>query len=239
MATRRRPAQSTLCIDIGGTGLKACVIDEKGGMLCERVRIETPHHAAADKVIKLLVELVKALPSYHRVSVGFPGVVRDGRVLTAPNLGNEQWRDVDLADALKKALRRPVRVANDADVQGFGAIKGKGLEMVITLGTGFGTSLYSDGKLAPHLELAHMPFRKGETFEQQLGNAARKEIGDERWNVRVGKAIAFMRTLTNFDHLYIGGGNAKKLTLELPHDISTVPNTAGLIGGLGLWRDAK
>lgn len=236
MAARKSPASlNTLCIDIGGTGLKACVVDARGVLACERVRIETPHQAPASEIVTLLTSLVKPLPAYERVSVGFPGVVRSGVVLTAPNLGTPQWHGFDLAAALGKALKKPVRVANDADVQGFAAITGKGLEMVVTLGTGFGTALYLDGKVTPHLEIAHMPFRKGEDYDQQIGNVARKEIGDERWNRRVRKALGNMRTLTNFDHLFIGGGNAKKITFKLDKDMTIISNEAGLVGGLGLW----
>src|SRR5207237_7842464 len=124
-----------------------------------------------------------------RFSVGFPGVVREGRVLTAPNLDNKGWKGFDLAGALGKALGKPTRLANDADVQGLAVIAGKGVEVVITLGTGFGTGLYLDGRLGPHLELAHHPFRHGQTYEEQLGNAARKEVGNTRWKRRIVKAI--------------------------------------------------
>ncbi len=167
----------TLAIDVGGTGLKASIIDDAGKLLVERVRIDTPVGAAPEKIIEVLALLVAPLGAYDRVSIGFPGVVRDGRVLTAPNLGNTGWKGYGLAAALGKALGKPVRVANDADLQGLAVIAGKGVEMVITLGTGFGTGLYVDGRLGPHLELSHHPFRNGETYDQQLGNAARKAIG--------------------------------------------------------------
>jgi len=238
MAARKsRPSINTLCIDIGGSGLKASVVNDRGVMLSERVRVDTPQQARAADVVKLLVALVKPLPAWLRVSVGFPGVVRHGRVLTAPNLGTEAWRGFNLATALEKALKAPVRVANDADVQGFGAIRGSGLEMVVTLGTGFGTALYLDGKLCPHLEVSHSQFRKGETFDPQVGNAGRKAVGDERWNKRVQKAIEAVRSLTNFDHIYIGGGNAKRITFKLGKDMTIVDNDAGMIGGIGLWKN--
>ena len=226
----------TLAIDVGGTGLKASIIDDTGKLLVERVRIDTPVGAAPEKIVEVLALLVAPLGAYDRVSIGFPGVVRDGRVLTAPNLGNARWKDYDLADALGKALGKPVRVANDADLQGLAVIAGKGVEMVVTLGTGFGTGLYVDGRLGPHLELSHHPFRNGETYDQQLGNAARKAVGGVRWNRRVKKAIANLRTLTNFDHLYIGGGNAKKLDFEPAPDVTVVSNEAGLRGGVALWQ---
>jgi polyphosphate glucokinase len=227
----------TLAIDVGGTGLKASVIDEAGRLLTERVRVDTPVGSPPKEIVEALAKLVTPLGSYDRVSVGFPGVVRNGRVLTAPNLDNKGWKGYDLAGALARALGKPVRVANDADVQGLAVIAGKGVEMVITLGTGFGTGLYLDGRLGPHLELSHHPFRKGETYDEQLGNAARKRVGKEKWNRRVEKAIGNLRSLTNFDHLYVGGGNAKKIAFELDPDVTIVSNEAGLKGGIALWQD--
>ena len=235
--TGTKPGTRTLCIDVGGTGLKAAVIDHEGKMLTDRVRVLTPVGDTPDQIVQVLVKLVEPLGAFQRVSVGFPGVVRGGRVLTAANLGNAAWQGFDLANALQTALARPVRVANDADLQGLAVIGGKGVEMVITLGTGFGTGLYLDGRLGPHLELAHHPFRHGETYEQQLGNAARKEVGGGRWNKRVKKAIDTVRRLTHFDHLYVGGGNAKKLDFTPDPDVSIVSNDAGMEGGVALWRD--
>jgi polyphosphate glucokinase len=228
-------AVNTLSIDIGGSGLKACVVDATGEMVTERVRIDTPVGSPPDAIVALLVELVRDLPSAERVAVGFPGMVRNGVVLTAPNLGHVGWHGYPLAHELAQALGKPVRVANDADVQGLAVIRGQGVEMVITLGTGFGTALYENGRLCPHLEISHQPFRKGETYDQQLGNAARKEIGHDKWQKRVLRAIANMRALTHFDHLHVGGGNAKKLDCELPADVTIVDNLAGLLGGVRLW----
>jgi polyphosphate glucokinase len=227
----------TLAIDIGGTGLKASVVDETGQMLTDRVRLPTPVGAPPQQIVETLAGMVAPLGAFDRVSVGFPGVVRNGRVLTAANLGNDKWTGFALAQALEAALAKPVRVANDADLQGLAVIAGKGVEMVITLGTGFGTGLYSEGRLAPHLEIAHHPFRHGETYDQQLGNATRKQIGSARWNNRVKRAIGNMRRLTNFDHLFIGGGNAKKIDFALGPDVTIISNEAGMEGGVALWRD--
>ena len=227
----------TLSIDVGGTGLKASVIDESGRLLTDRVRVDTPVGSPPAEIVAALARLVAPLGSFDRVSVGFPGVVRNGRVLTAPNLDNKGWKDFDLAGALGRALGKPVRVANDADVQGLAVIAGKGVEMVVTLGTGFGTGLYLDGRLAPHLELSHHTFRKGETYDEHLGNAARKRVGNGKWNKRVRKAIRSLRALTSFDHLYIGGGNAKKIDFELDRDVTVVSNDAGIKGGIALWHD--
>jgi polyphosphate glucokinase len=228
----------TLAIDVGGSGLKAAIVDETGRMLTDRVRVETPVGSPPAEIVEVLARLVSPLGAFDRASVGFPGVVRGGRVLTAANLDNAGWKDFDLAAALTRALGKPVRVANDADVQGLAVIAGKGVEVVVTLGTGFGTGLYLDGRLAPHLELSHHAFRKGETYEEQLGNAARKRVGNRKWNRRLRKAIRALRTLTTFDHLYIGGGNARKIDFELDPDVSVVANDAGLRGGVALWRDS-
>jgi polyphosphate glucokinase len=143
----------------------------------------------------------------------------------------------DLASALSQRLGKPVRVANDADVQGLGSISGKGVELVITLGTGFGSALFLNGKLVPNLEMGHHPFRKGETYEEQLGRAALDKAGQQKWNNRLEKAIACLEHLFNYDYLYIGGGETKKITIQLPPNIKIVPNVSGLLGGIALWRD--
>ena len=227
----------TLAIDVGGTNLKASVLDEDGALMVDRVRVKTPVGAPPAAVVGALAELVEPLPPFDRVSVGFPGVVRHGTILTAPNLGNDEWKGFKLGEALTAKLGKPVKVLNDAEIQAMAVIKGHGVEMVITLGTGFGTALFLDGRRGAHLELAHHPFRKGETYDEQLGNAARKRIGKKKWNKRVGKAIDNLRTLTYCDHLYIGGGNSKKVTLELEPDVTLVSNTAGIEGGLAAWRE--
>jgi polyphosphate glucokinase len=231
------PTIRTLAIDIGGTGLKACILDMEGKMLTERVRIKTPAQCPPRRMVQLLTKLVKPLEPYDQVSVGFPGVVRRGKIYTAHNLGTKAWHRFDLDLALTKALGKPVRVLNDADIQGLGAIKGKGVEVVITLGTGLGSSIFEDGRLSVHLELAHHPFRRNANYEEQLGKVALAKAGKVKWNKRVAKAIDSLRVLTNFDHLYFGGGNAKEIMFKLPKDVSIVSNEMGLCGGVWLWRE--
>lgn len=241
--TRVRPltapaAGHVLAIDIGGSGLKAAVVAPDGALLCDRVRVDTPVGAPPEAFVATLASLVADLPSHTGVAVGFPGMVRDGVVLTAPNLGNDDWVRYPLAARLEEALGKPVRLANDADVHGLAVIEGRGLEIVITLGTGFGTSLYADGRLCPHLEIAHLPFRKGETYDQQLGERARKKIGNRKWRKRVLQAIENLRVLTHFDRLWVGGGNGKRLAEPLPDGVALVDNRAGLSGGAFLFHGA-
>lgn len=230
-------APTTLAIDIGGSRVKATVLDSEGEMLVERVRTETPDPCPPEALVATIKKLIAPLPEFSRASVGFPGVVRRGTVMAAHNLGTDMWRGFDLGKALTHLVKKPVRVINDADMQGLGAISGNGVELVITLGTGFGSSLFEDGDIAPHLELAHHPFRSGQTYEEQLGIRALEEVGKKRWNRRLQRAIKMLRILTNFDHLYIGGGNSELVSFELAPDISLVPNTLGMIGGIWLWRE--
>jgi polyphosphate glucokinase len=225
----------TLAIDIGGSGIKAIVLDPSGKPATIRSRVETPHPATPDAVLDVIVALAKEQRDYDRISVGFPGVVRNGVTETAPNL-DPKWHGYRLADALTKTLGRPARVVNDADMQGFGAIAGRGVELVITLGTGFGSALFVDGRLVPNLELGHHPFRKGKTYEDLLGNAALKKAGKKQWNKRLGRAVQTLELLFSYDRLYIGGGNTKHITRQLPDNVTLVPNLAGLLGGIALWR---
>jgi len=227
----------TLSVDIGGSHVKASVLSPRGKMLHDRVRADTPEDLTPNRLVRIIVDLAGLLPRYDRVSVGFPGVVRGGVIRTAPNLGDERLRGFNLSRALEKALRAPVRLCNDADMQGLGAIEGKGVEMVITLGTGFGTSIFEDGHLGPHIELAHHPFHHDHTYEDELGDPALKRLGRRAWNRRLSLAIDTLRALTFFDHLYIGGGNSRNVRLKLPSDISVVDNAAGILGGVRLWDD--
>lgn len=225
----------TLCIDIGGTGIKALVLAPDGAPLTERVRVETPKPATPSSVLAAIWPLIEPLGDFDRISVGFPGVVIDGVTKTAPNL-HKEWRDFALGRALTDGTRRPVRVLNDAGVQGYGVIEGKGVEMVLTFGTGMGTALYMDGKYVPNLELAHHPFKKKKTYEDYVGKAALKKVGKKRWNKRVAEVVAQVLPIWNPRKLYLGGGNAKHLELDLPPNVSITPNIAGLLGGIALWN---
>ena len=227
----------TLAIDIGGTGIKAALLDNNGNMIGERQRVETPPKPVSpEDLIGAIDRAAAPLGTFDRVSVGFPGYVRDGRVITAPNLGNETLAGLDLQAKLAERFGRPVRVLNDADVQGFGAIAGRGIEMVLTLGTGAGTSIFCNGEVIPHLELAHHPVSGKKTYDEYIGNAARKKKGAKAWSKRVAKVIDVLREVVRFDHLYIGGGNAKDIAFSLPADVTIVPNTDGLTGGIRLWH---
>ena len=228
-------AELTLSVDIGGSGIKVIVLDDRGNPLSDRNRLKTPHPATPEAVIQTIATLASQ-QTYDRIAVGFPGVINNGVTKTAVNL-DSSWIGFNLASALKNRLQKPVRVANDADLQGWGAIAGTGVELVITLGTGFGSALFTDGKLVPNLEMGHHPFRKGETYEEQLGREALEKEGVKKWNNRLEKAIATLERLFNYDYLYIGGGEAKNISFKLPSNAQIVPNIAGLLGGIKLFVD--
>ena len=228
----------TLAIDIGGSGLKTMAIDEAGAPLSERARVETPLKPTPGRVLEELEKLKEKMPAFDRVSVGYPGVVKNGQTYTAANL-HPEWIGYDLQSDLQNRWGKPVRIANDAAVQGYGAIEGKGVEMVITLGTGMGSALYTAGHLCPGLELGHHPLRKGRTYEDYLGRAGLKLIGIKKWNRILKIAIDQTSHTFNWDHLYIGGGNAKLINFPLEKEVSIVPNQDGLLGGVKLWTDEK
>lgn len=231
------PGLLTLAIDIGGTGIKSTVLDPAGKPTTERVRLKTPSPATPAAVMDIIDQLVSRAGKFDRVSVGFPGVIHHGTVYTAHNL-DPGWVGFALQEKLQDKLNKPVRVANDAAVQGFGAITDKGVELVITLGTGLGSSLYLNGRVCP-LELAHHPAWGHKTYEEKLGVKAFEKVGVKRWSKRVMRAIAQLEHVFNYDHLYIGGGNAPKIIGTLPANASIVSNEDGLYGGIALWREGE
>lgn len=232
-----KKAPMTLAVDVGGTGIKAALLDPAGRMATERLRVPTPYPCPPPVLLDAIAGLARQVPSFDRVSVGFPGVVRGGHIVTAPHFGTETWRGEDFAGALAHRLGKPARILNDAEVQGLGLIKGRGLEVVLTLGTGLGSAVFSDGRLAPHLELAHHPVTRHKAYNDYIGDSVLRAIGKKRWNRRMRKVIGFVDTLLNYDVLHIGGGNARHIEGTLPSNVRIAGNDAGLTGGIRLWDD--
>jgi len=229
--------ERTLAVDVGGTGVKAMVLDGRGKPLSQRARIPTPKGATPKSLLGVIRKLAKRSGEFDRVAVGFPGVIKDGVVYTAANLGHG-WDGFHLEAELSRRLERPARVANDADVQGLACVSGKGLELVITLGTGFGSVLFAGGQ-AVHLELGHHPFHNGKTYEDELGHKALIKKGKRKWNKLLAEAIDDLKRTFNYDRLYVGGGDSKFIKLKLPGNVKIVSNMDGLLGGIRLWRADK
>jgi polyphosphate glucokinase len=229
------PSGHILALDIGGSHLKGTILNSQGEWQMEYRKMVTPDPATPANMINAILQLVNDIPAYDKVSVGFPGYVRNGIVHTAPNLGNEYWNNVNLGQQISNALQKPVRLVNDADQLGLGVVSRKGLELAVTLGTGFGTAFLIDGYLLPHLELAHHPIRRDIDYDQYIGNKAMKEEGKEKWNRRVAKVIGILQVVFNYDRLYIGGGGVPHLTINLDENIHTFTNEDGIKGGARLW----
>lgn len=236
MARGKKRRLRILAIDIGGTGLKASVVDETGRLLVPRRRIRTPRPCPPQVMMEALASLVAPLPPHDCIAIGFPGFVQRNRVVTAPHFGTEQWAGYRLAEAASERFGGEARMVNDAEMQGLAVISGKGLELVLTLGTGAGTGLFRDGELMPHLELAHHPiYGKKKTYNDYVGDAALRKVGRKHWNKRVAHTIDVLASLLHFDHLFIGGGNGRKIVLETPSSVTIVRNDAGIAGGAFLW----
>ena len=229
--------RAILGVDIGGTFVKASVVDNQGFMLASWQRAQTPKPATLDALIGTIKSLAKNLPAFDAISIAFPGVVKNGTILTAPNLGTEQWRGTNLANAVGQSFGRDVRILNDAIVQGLGVAKGPGLECVLTLGTGLGCALFREGKFIAQLELGRHIARDNLCYDEYVGQAAFLELKSAAWNDRVRATIDAARNLFNFDHLYLGGGNSRRLDFDLKADTTIIPMTAGITGAARLWDE--
>ena len=233
-------------VDVGGTGIKAALVErEHGSLLTRRIKVDTPRPATPESVFEVIARLVADLSPDDDSPIGVtvPGVVRSGVVLSAANI-DKSWIGVDADRLLEKALGRPVHVLNDADAAGyaevaFGSAKGKkGIVLVTTLGTGIGSALIYDGTLVPNTELGHIVI-DGHDAEVKASNAARERHGLSwsTWARRLTRYYATLEGLFSPDLFVIGGGVSKHAAHFLPLievDTEMVPaalgNTAGIIG---------
>jgi len=228
--------QKILSIDIGGSNVKAVLLDAAGQNLTEYEKLATPVPATPERVMVVIEQLAQRLNGFDKISAGFPGYVKDGVVHTAPNLGTDFWKQTNLAQMLAARLGKPAKVVNDADMQGLGIASGKGFEIVATLGTGFGTAFLKDGILLPHIEVGQHPMSKDRTYDQYIGDKAMIEAGEEKWNRRMRKVLDLLKSTFNYDHLYLGGGNAKKIKFQLDENVTMATNRDGIKGGARLWN---
>jgi polyphosphate glucokinase len=226
----------TLAIDIGGTGIKSAVLDADHKPTSEFTRVPTPHPATPKALLDTIAKLAEQEGPFDRIACGFPGVIKNGIIFTSANL-SPKCIGFHLAAELEKRFGKPARVANDAAVQGYAAVEGKGLELVVTLGTGVGSALFLNGKLVASLELAHHPFRGNKTYEEILGLKALEKNGKKYWNKRLEEAITNWSNLFRYDWLYLGGGNTANIKFKLPANVKIKPNKDGIFGGVLLWQD--
>ncbi len=244
---------STLVVDCGGGGFKATVFDESGTMRAQPIRVPTPYPLPPTRFVDTIVEMAGTLPPADRASIGLPGMIRHGVVITTPHYVTArgprsrvkpelvaQWHGFDARTALAGALDVPTLVLNDAEFHAAGVVAGQGLELVLTLGTGLGCALFDGGRLAPHLELSQAPVRWGLSYDTYIGEHERRRLGDSFWSRRVVRVVDGLRPIFLWDRLYIGGGNSRHITasqiVKLGDDTVIVPNTAALVGGARIWQ---
>jgi polyphosphate glucokinase len=227
-ATKTAPAEprvgAVLVVDIGGSHVKSLLNGES-----ERRRFVSGDDLTPEQTVEGVLETTQDWV-YDRISVGVPGVVRDGRIIREPvNLGHG-WVGFDF----EQAFGKPTKVVNDAAMQAFGAYEG-GRMLFVGLGTGLGTAMIVDGAVQP-MELAHLPFRRG-TFEDYAGERGRKRLGRKRWQKAVHETIAALSTALEPDYVVLGGGNARRLD-DLPPNVRLGGNEDAFLGGFRLWLDS-
>ena len=238
----------TLGLDIGGTGIKAAIVDlATGRLVTERVRQPTPQPATRGAVLDVVASVVHTLETTGELTpdlpggVGFPSVIRAGRPMT-PTHGNSSWIGSDLQQVLSEQLHRPIVVLNDADAAGvgevaYGAAKGqRGVVLLLDLGTGIGSALFTNGQLVPNLQLGHVEFH-GHDAEVRLSPAARKRrrMGWKPWAAEFNELLARYEAYVWPDMIVIGGGLAKdfaKFGHLLKSNAPLVPGTLGTTAGI-------
>lgn len=248
----------TLAIDCGGGGIKASILDAGALMLAPPLRRPTPYPLPPRRFVETLLDIAdESTKRCHgerpgRVTVGMPGMIRHGVVITTPHYTTcagprsrvdpalaEAWTRFDARSALAEAFGLPTLVLNDAEVHGAGVVTGTGLELVLTLGTGLGNAIFDDGRLAPHLELSQAPMRWGMTYDTYVGEPERRRLGDAFWSTRIRVMVEALRPVVLWDRLYLGGGNAARIRQSqigrLGADVTIVPNAAGIVGGARAW----
>jgi polyphosphate glucokinase len=243
---------TTLTVDCGGTGIKASVLDKTGKVLIDFPYLKTPYPLSPSKLIGIIQDFVKADLRIKRVTVGLPGMIRNGKVVVIPHYINgygprstmdpnlkKAWYGFDMQSSLQKRLKLPTLVLNDAEVHAAAVIEGKGLETVLTFGTGLGSAIFSDGKLAPHLEISHATIRYGKSIDAWIGEQARRRMGNQLWSRRVKSLIQELYPMIVWDKLYIGGGNAQRISKSalksFDYKVKIIPNSAGVTGGVKAW----
>jgi len=220
-----KPPRRVLAIDVGGSHVKTRVSGRREMRQFESGPTLTPRQMVTG-VLKLNGDL-----KYDAVSIGYPGVVVHGKVMTEPfNLGRG-WVGFDF----RKAFGRPTQVMNDAAMQAVGSYEG-GRMLFLGLGTGLGSALVVDGTVAP-MELAHLPYKNGRTYEDYVGDRGRRRLGANKWRHVVAEVVAALSKALEADYVVLGGGNARKLK-KLPKNARLGNNDFAFLGGFRIWRRA-
>lgn len=246
----------TFAVDCGGGGIKTALLDAAGTQIgpARRTPVRYPFSPAAlENIIAADAAALRAEGcDFERLTVGMPGMLRHGVVVYTPHyirragphtrLDPEMeaaWNGLDIRAALAARFSRPTLVLNDAEVAAAATVTGRGLEVVLTFGTGLGNAIVDNGVLAPHLEFSHAPLRWGLTYDDVIGEIERIRLGDAAWSRQVARAIESLYPVIRWDTLYLGGGNAARITESVRERLSGsvvfIPNAAGMSGGVRAW----
>jgi polyphosphate glucokinase len=220
---QRKPQRRVLAIDVGGTHVKMRVSGHRDMRQFESGPDMTPRKMVA-RVLKLTGDL-----QYDAVTIGYPGVVVHGKIVTEPHNLRRGWVGFDF----RKAFGRPTRLMNDAAMQALGSYRG-GRMLFLGLGTGLGSALIVDGAIAP-MELAHLPYKNGRSYEDYVGERARRMRGAKRWRRAVADVVSQLSKALEPDYVVIGGGNARRLK-KLPRNARLGNNDFAFLGGFRIWR---
>lgn len=212
-----------LVIDVGGTTIKILATGRRAPL-----KIPSGPRMTAKRMTRLVREAVAGW-RYSAVSIGFPGPVKDNRPVKEPRHLGSGWVGFNFTDA----FGCPVKIVNDAAMQALGSYKG-GRMLFLGLGTGLGTTLIVDGVVAP-MELAHLPYKRGRTYEEYVGKASLKRHGKRKWRRHVADVVKRLKAALEADEVVIGGGNAKHLR-RLPSGTRHGGNDRAFIGGFRMWR---
>src|SRR5580692_2548522 len=214
-----------LVVDVGGTNVKMRATGQK-----ETTKIPSGPTMTASKAVDIVKQASRGW-DFDRISLGYPGPIINGRPLREPhNLGGG-WVGFDY----QKAFGIPVRIINDAAMQALGSYKG-GRMLFLGLGTGLGSAMIVNGALEP-MELAHLMYKNGKTYEDYLGLRGLKRLGKKKWRRNVAKVTEMLKDALDADYVVLGGGNVKKLK-KLPPGARMGNNENAFVGGFRLWQNA-
>jgi polyphosphate glucokinase len=237
--------EGILGIDIGGTGIKAAIVNPKTGeLLSERIKVKTPKPSTPEAVLQVIKDFKKKLKfTGTDIGIGYPGIVKNGKTLTAANI-DKSWIDYSIVEKFSKGLRSNVYVINDADAAGLAEMKfgggkrKKGLVVFLTIGTGIGSAPFKDGKILANTEFGHLKYKNAHA-EKYASNAARelKKMSWKAWGNELNEYLKMIHFYFSPDEFIIGGGVSKEfeqfqsyLTVPVPVSPAKLLNAAGVIG---------
>ncbi len=220
---RKTKSSKTLVVDVGGTHVKMLVTGET-----EPRKFISGPEMTAGKMVKLVKDATRGW-QYDRITLGYPGPIVNGHPLREPHNLGSGWVSFNFS----KAFGRPVKVINDAAMQALGSYQG-GSMLFLGLGTGLGSAMIADGVLEP-MELAHLLYKKGKTYEDYLGLRGIERLGKKKWRKQVARVVKKLKTALEADYVVLGGGNSKKLD-RIPPGARLGSNGNAFLGGFRLWE---